>query len=46
MPYRLVVDDFNQDGVDDIFAGSQGLLEAPSDRGKNQRHGSAYFVVI
>jgi hypothetical protein len=26
MPYRLVVDDFNQDGVDDIFAGSQGLL--------------------
>ena len=26
MAYRLVVDDFNQDGVDDIFAGSQGLL--------------------
>ena len=26
MSYRLVVDDFNQDGVDDIFAGSQGLL--------------------
>lgn len=26
MPYRLVVDDFNQDGVDDVFAGSQGLL--------------------
>ena len=27
MSYRLVVDDFNQDGVDDIFAGSQGLLK-------------------
>ena len=27
MAYRLVVDDFNQDGVDDIFAGSQGLLK-------------------
>tara|TARA_Y100001970_G_scaffold189603_1_gene230487 strand:- start:1367 stop:3298 length:1932 start_codon:yes stop_codon:yes gene_type:complete len=26
MAYRLVVDDFNRDGVDDIFAGSQGLL--------------------
>lgn len=26
MSYRLVVDDFNRDGVDDIFAGSQGLL--------------------
>tara|TARA_Y100000590_G_scaffold303344_1_gene342037 strand:+ start:11016 stop:12911 length:1896 start_codon:yes stop_codon:yes gene_type:complete len=27
MVYRLVVDDFNLDGVDDIFAGSQGLLK-------------------
>jgi len=27
MSYRLIVDDFNQDGVDDIFAGSQGLLK-------------------
>ena len=27
MSYRLVVDDFNQDGVDDIFAGAQGLLK-------------------
>jgi len=27
MSYRLVVDDFNLDGVDDIFAGSQGLLK-------------------
>ena len=27
MSYRLLVDDFNQDGVDDIFAGSQGLLK-------------------
>ena len=27
MSYRLVVDDFNRDGVDDIFAGSQGLLK-------------------
>ncbi|MDG2022916.1 MAG: VCBS repeat-containing protein [Actinomycetota bacterium] len=26
MAYRIVVDDFNLDGVDDIFAGSQGLL--------------------
>ena len=27
MAYRLIVDDFNGDGVDDIFAGSQGLLK-------------------
>lgn len=26
MSYRLLVDDFNLDGVDDVFAGSQGLL--------------------
>ena len=27
MAYRLIVDDFNLDGVDDVFAGSMGLLK-------------------